>query len=370
MRKKRICCYCERWSSGGIEAFLHGVLSVLPMGEFEVDLVCARVEESVFTRDLKERGIRFVELSGDVRKVWSNGRMFRRLLRERRYDAVHLNLYHGLGLRLAAIARQEGVAIRIAHSHNTALRRSFGKPMKELAHRFGRHVYSGAATVRCCCDPGAAEFLFSSRWRNDCAVVPNGVDSERFRFDPEQRRSVREALMWQDCLILGNVGRLCGQKNQSFLLRTLAILVQERPDCRLLLVGQGEDERMLSDLAEELGIRDKVCFYGRTAKPERLYWAMDLYLLPSLFEGLPLSAVEAQAAGLAVIASQKLTRRMKLTEAVEYLPLSAAVWAETAGRLNVRGNRLEGAALVAKSGFDIRQTAGMMARLYRGEMVS
>ena len=137
MKKRRICCFCERWASGGIESFLHALALRLPMDRLEIDIVAVRMEESLFTAAMEQRGVCFRELSGSLSQLGKNYRMFRRILRERQYDVVHLNLFQGLSLYYALIARQEGVPVRIAHSHNSDLRRSPTRALKLLLHRWG-----------------------------------------------------------------------------------------------------------------------------------------------------------------------------------------------------------------------------------------
>ena len=124
MDKRRVCCFCEKWESGGIESFLHNVIMEMDMSRLEIDIVAAQICESVFTASPKEKGVGFYELSGSQRKLGRNHKMFKQLLKERHYDVVHLNIFQGLSLYYAYLAKKAEVAVRIAHSHNTALRQS------------------------------------------------------------------------------------------------------------------------------------------------------------------------------------------------------------------------------------------------------
>ena len=135
---RRICCLCESWASGGIESFFGNVLTRLDSADLEVDIVAARLEASVFTDWLTARGVRFCELSGSMRDVLENHRRFRALLRERHYDVLHLNAYQSLSLAYLHIAKEEGVPVRIAHSHNTGLRKSATRPLKLAVHCWAR----------------------------------------------------------------------------------------------------------------------------------------------------------------------------------------------------------------------------------------
>ena len=367
MVKRRVCCFCERWASGGIEAFLYNLLGQIDLSEIEVDIVAARLEKSHFTAGLKARGVQFFELSGNLRDLPKNHRLFRLLLRQRQYDVVHAHIYQGLSLCYCRIARQEGVPVRIAHSHNEALRKSLTKPLKLLLHRWGRHRYAGDATALWACSEAAADFLFGPG--SGFTFVPNGIDTAHFRFDPTLRHRLRQEQGLTDCLVLGNVGRLCHQKNQIFLLEIMAQLVEVYPNSRLLLIGDGDDREILAHRVKELGITDQVIFCGHTNRVAELLFAMDVFVLPSLFEGLPLAAVEAQAAGLPVLCSHRLSEEVKLTQKLVFMPLETGpkAWADKILDIADRSaDRERDASTVASAGFEANAVAQRIAVVYSG----
>lgn len=330
MEKKRICLFCESWESGGIESFLCSILQNMDLSALKVDIVAANISESVFTAPLEERGIRFIPLTGSLRSPKNYG-MFRHVLREGGYDAVHFNLYQGLSLYYVRLARREGVPLRIVHSHNTALRRSRGRWLKMLLHRAGKAIFAREAGVLWACSKSAAEFLFPQKllrqrgWR----FIPNGIDCDRFGFRAGVREQVRRELGISEELLIGSVGRLCEQKNQSFLLEAFAEAVKIRAEARLLLVGEGDARALLEKKARDLGIDDKVIFYGTTTAAERLMCAMDVLAFPSLFEGLGIVAVEAQACGLPVVCSENVPEEAFLSSLCrrEMLSSGAQAWA-------------------------------------------
>ncbi len=358
-----MCCFCESWASGGIESFLCNVLTRLDREALEVDIVAAQLEGSVFTEKLTARGVRFYELSGSMRDVLENHRRFRTLLRERRYGVLHLNAFQGLSLAYLRIAREEGVPVRIAHSHNTALRRSLTRPAKLAVHRWARDRYTRDATALWACSGDAAAFLYSARElaSRGFRFIPNGIDVARFRSGPGVRRTARQELGLDEKFVIGHVGRLCFQKNQSFLLDVLAELLERRPESVLLLAGEGEDRPMLERKARELGIADSVLFYGVSEHIEQLYWSMDVFVFPSLFEGFGIAVIEARAAGLPVICSEHVPREA-CAAGCTTLPLDAGVWAENIAKGPGRSSK--GAETVAEAGFDIRTVAGMIADSY------
>ena len=357
--KRRICCFCETWESGGIESFLYNVLSRMDFSKIEVDIVASEMRESIFTPELQKKGVQFYELSGSQHNVIKNWRNFQKLLVKQKYDVVHLNIFQGLSLYYACLAKRAGVSIRIAHSHNTALRKSKTKPLKLALHQISKNLFAGFATDFWACSELAAEFMFPKRLlcKMGFQFIPNGIDTERFRFNPKLREKVRAELGITDAFVIGNVGRLCYQKNQTFLLQVFAEVLQKCSESRLLLVGTGELESSLKRKVKELGITEKVIFYGTSDHVEQLLWAMDIFVFPSLFEGLSVAVVEAQAAGLPVICSAELSSETSIVDSSLRIPLrsGAVAWARTICSQKLEFDRSIAAMDVQKAGFDIAE---------------
>ena len=367
-QKHRVCCFCEKWESGGIESFLHNVIREMDLSYLEIDIVAAQMCESVFTAGLKEKGVMFYELSGSQHKLGQNHKMFKQLLKERQYDVVHLNIFQGLSLYYAYLAKKAGVQKIIAHSHNSALRQSKTKWLKMLLHNVGKNLWTENATDYWACSKPAAEFMFTPKSLCKYEFIPNGIDVERFRFNEDFRKQIRRDLNIEDKLVIGNVGRLCYQKNQEYLLEVFARLQSQRPDSVLLLVGEGELKVELQQKAEKLGVADKVIFYGVTDKIEQLLWAMDIFVFPSCFEGLGIVVVEAQAAGLPVVCSDKVPDEAVVTDLVWKAKLGAVVdsWAEKILHSQNDVDKLSANEQVKKSGFAVADVAKRIEKVYLG----
>ena len=366
--KRKICVFCETWESGGIESFLTNVLLRLDMNCFSVDLVAAELKDSVFTERLEKHGVLFRQLSGNIRNIRKNRSIFRALLSRQKYDVLHLNIYQGLSMCYAAEAKKAGVPVRIIHSHNTALRKSLGRPAKLAIHNFAKRYYASAGTRFLACSADAAKFMYPLSIIKDqsFSVVPNGISTKRFQFCEEERSRFRNQLGLQGKFVVGHIGRLCYQKNQSFLLEVFAELAKLRPDSKLLLIGNGEDEGALRQKAQRLGITDDVIFYGSTATPEKTLWAMDVFVFPSHFEGLGIVAIEAQASGLPVICSEAIPAEAFLTCTISRLALmaGASVWARSIAACKKANHREKAAAGVRQAGFDIEDVSTRMAAYY------
>ena len=368
MDKRKVCCFCEKWESGGIESFLHNVIRQMDLSRLEIDIVAAQMCESVFTADLKEKGVKFYELSGSQRKLGQNHRMFKQLLKERQYDVVHLHIFQGLSLYYAYLAKKVGVPVRIAHSHNTALRQSRTRWLKMLIHNAAKCFLAKNVTDYWACSSLAAEFMFPKDVVEKYEFIPNGIDVDKFRFDNEVRKEIRKNLDIENKFVIGNVGRLCYQKNQEYLLEVFAKLQSERSNSVLLLVGEGQMKEGLQQQAKKLGIADKVIFYGVTDKVEQLLWAMDLFVFPSRFEGLGIVVVEAQATGLPVVCSDNVPDEAVVTDLVQKIKLSnsADVWAESILNCQATMDRQAFNEQVRQSGFAVADVADRIEKAYLG----
>lgn len=366
----RICIFCETWKSGGIEGFLSNVLLHTSQEKCGcVDIVVTELHESVFIQELKQAGIRFIELSGHLYYFAENYQIFKHLLRNERYNAVHVNAFQGLSLYYLKLAAEAGVPVRIAHSHNSALRKSKTKLLKDVVHILCKKILVQYATDYWACSGEAAKFMFPSALPGGQTYrfVPNGIDLQRFKFDPEKREIVRKQLCMENAFVIGNVGRLCYQKNQSFLIDIFAKVKQKQVNSVLLLVGDGEDQAVLEQKTNKLGLSDSVIFYGTSSAVEQLLWGMDVFVFPSRFEGFGIAVLEAQASGLPVICSDRVPNEARALPSAVALPLSCA--AETWANQILHAERFSGNAIgtLKSAGFDIDDTAQHIWDTYQKE---
>ena len=355
-KKIKVCCFCERWETGGIEAFLYNILTHMNLSNLEVDIVVFQLENGVFTDHLKSYGINFYQLSGKLRSP-KNGRAFWNLLKKRNYDVVYLNVFQGLSFYYGYLAQKANVPIRIAHSHGTGLRNTPGKQLKLCLHQLGKRLWCSSITDFWACSHCAAEFLFPKgqayQW------IPDGIETERFRFQLTDRMNIRNELgAEENCFLIGTVGRLSEEKNHRFLLKIFYEIKKKRKNSILLIVGTGPLKERLRRQAEKLGLEEDVIFYGASSQVERLLWAIDVFVFPSDTEGFGIAGVEAQAAGLPVICSEAIPPEAMITDQTVQLKLStgAKAWAEKIMNTDI-ANRESGVEAVSSAGFDIQTVA-------------
>lgn len=276
---------------------------------------------------------------------------------EYRIVHVHLDCMSGIPLKYA---KKSGVPVRIAHAHSSNEAKSAKYPIKLLYKRcipkYATHLYA--------CGEDAGRWMFGG---HDYAVLNNAIDTNAFAFNPAIREKYRDALgVDQSTLLLGHVGRFHPIKNHVFLVDIFSELVKLHPDSKLLLVGQGDLEQMIRDKLEALGLSNRVIFAGVRSDVNALMQAMDVFAFPSLFEGLPLVAVEAQAAGLPCVVSDRVPRECEKTQGlVTFLPLEADAerWAEQI-LSTARIERRDTSDQIKASGFDIRENAAALQQFY------
>jgi len=261
-------------------------------------------------------------------------------------------------------AKDAGVRVRIAHAHNTQIIRDYKYPLKLVC----KQLLPGAATDYWSCGRDAGVYYYGEkRWRESGFILRNAINVPRFAFRQEERDRLRRLHGLDGCFVIGHVGRFNVQKNHSRLLDIFAEIVKAVPDARLALIGVGELEQPVKEKARALGFQDKTLFLGQMADVSGWYHAMDCFVLPSLFEGLPVVGIEAQAAGLPCFFSDRVTDEVLLSPEARRISLQAedAEWAgEIMAARHSKTDRARGADVVRRAGYDIRTEAQKLQEIY------
>ncbi|WP_392452218.1 glycosyltransferase family 1 protein [Streptococcus parasuis] len=273
------------------------------------------------------------------------------------YKIVHSHIDTMSYLPLLA-AKKAGVPIRIAHSHNTSLDRDF----KYLLKQYFRLKINSVCTHRLACGEEAGKFLFGNR---SFKVIPNAIDAEKFYFNKELRDRKRKELGLDGKFVVGHVGRLSYQKNHKFLIEIFNELLKKESESLLLLVGVGEKEKELKNQVENLGIEDKVYFLENRTDVNELYQAMDVFVMPSFFEGIPVVGVEAQFADLPCIFSDRVPKEVKFNFKTIFVKLNSSTknWIEAIEENKKAVRDLERNSLY-NSKYNIKVSYGILEEVY------
>ena len=287
-------------------------------------------------------------------------------------DLVHNNpeirIVHAhneaMGYYALKSAKDAGIRVRIAHAHNTQIIRDYKYPLKMIC----KQLLPGAATDYWSCGRDAGIYYYGEkRWNESGFILYNAIDVSRFAFRQDARERLRQLHGLEDCFVIGHVGRFNVQKNHSRLLDIFAEITKTVPDARLALIGTGELEQSVKEKALAMGIQDKTLFLGQMGDVSEWYMAMDCFVLPSLFEGLPVVGIEAQASGLPCIFSDRVTDEVLLSPEARRVSLQAenAEWAKeimAAGR--PEKERTKGTDVVRQAGYDIHTEAQKLQEIY------
>ena len=306
-QKIRIAYYSEGWGIGGIERFLMNVMKQLDPSAYEITVFNTHEWNDINDAELDALGAEHVVLySGKpslVARTVNGAKAWSTLLRNKKFDVVHINVMNGVGFLYAHVARRRGIPVRIVHSHNS----DYGvgsRTVKGLMHELGKRLWGKDATVRLACSQIAGKYLFGER---PFEVIPNGIDTESFRFNKKQRDCVRDSLAIRDDeLLFGAVGRLEPAKNPLFQVDILESLRREGIEAKLLLVGGGSLVDETKRYAKEKGLDDYLIMPAATSSPAEYYWALDVFTMPSIFDGFGITALEAMASGLPCLRSDAM----------------------------------------------------------------
>lgn len=354
--------------AGGIETLVMNVYKHIDRERLLFDFLVHRPQEGVYDKEILEYGGKiFRTCPFNPMKIGQYKKECMQVFAEHpEYKVFHA--HQELCLWPLQYAKQMGVPTRIAHSHNA-------KSVINLKYFFflyEKMFIKNYCTDMFMCSPLAGEWTFGKKAVSEGKVkfIKGNIETERFKFDETIRREVREELGVGDKIVIGHVGRFMQQKNHTFLLDIFSIIHKKNPNTVLVLCGNGRLEDEIKQKAKDLGIENAIIYTGVknqiNVQTNRLYQAFDLYLFPSLWEGLPLTGIEAQTSGLPVLMSDVIADETVVTNNVTKLSLtdSAEIWANKALDVVTTFKRTDCQKQVVDAGFDVRNTADYLQEFY------
>ncbi len=350
--------------TGGLETLVMNIYRHIDRERLQFDFLVHRPQEGFYEPEIRDFGGKIYR-TPPFNPV--NLQPFKNACMEVLANHPEYKVFHAhqeLNLWTLEYAHKAGVPTRIAHSHNA-------KTVVNLKYFF--FLYEKCFIKKHCtdmfmCSTPAGEWSFGKKAVREGRVefIKNGIETERFKFDENIRREVREELQVGDKKVIGHVGRFMQQKNHTFLLDIFKEIHDKNPNTVLALCGEGRLEDDIKKKAHELGLEKDIIFLGVRKDTNRIYQAYDLFLFPSLWEGLPLTGIEAQTAGLPVLMSDVITPETIVTSSVSTLSLSntAQQWADKSLEILSAYKRTSGQKQVIDAGFDIQSTANKLQDFY------
>lgn len=301
---------------GGMENYIMNLYRKIDRSKLQFDFLVHHGRRGIFEDEIEELGGRVYHttLMDDLNLV-NYMRDLNRLFSKNEYRIVHGHLGSTAFFYLGA-AKRHGVSARILHSHCPGHPNTVKGYIKHALFYLSP-IY---ANIRLACSEQAGKYQFR---KEAFEIVPNGIDVDRFRYDEDMRNDVRRRLGLEGCFVVGHVGRFYYEKNHAYLLRIFQELKKREIDAVLLLLGGGELMEQTRAQARTMGLQDSVRFMGVIGDCGPYYQAMDTFVLPSIYEALPLTGIEAQCAGLPCLFSEGVSREVKIDAQAAFLPIGS-----------------------------------------------
>ncbi|MCM1059368.1 MAG: glycosyltransferase [Eubacterium sp.] len=362
--------FTEQWVNGGVASFVVNVIKNFDMpNSFDIDVVVSEKITDFYDKALSDINVNIISMNGNERenpllRTVKSSKKFKQILTEKNYDIIHFNLCNAVGLYYGKIAKKYCGGKIIVHSHNSMV----GSNIKLIINNIFKNLLSDIPDKRFACSDYAARLLFDNKHLKDVEIINNGIDLEKFRYNTKDRADIRKQLNVNNEILICHVGRYIRQKNHKYLLEIFSCIKKSYAEnVKLLLIGEGDLESDMDKYAAELGIDKDIIKIKNTPKVHSYLSASDFFLLPSLFEGLPIVGVEAQANGLPCLFSDTITRQLKLTESVQFLDIKMPVstWCSAFEKMiKFKYDRNGFYDLVHAKGFDIIDVSKNIAKTY------
>jgi glycosyltransferase involved in cell wall biosynthesis len=308
---------------GGIEIFVKNYISAINKSNLSFDIL-SMYKSILFEDEFKAMGCRIIYIP-HFKQLVKYVYALACIMHKHKYDIVHINICTAANIIPVIISKLRKIKTIIVHSHNAG----DNSLVKRMLHHIGKSLLPYLATDFFACSFKAGKFLFSGN--NNFVIIPNAIDVLKFNYNKSMRNEIRKNLyISHDTCVIGHVGRFFEQKNHCFLINVFNKVLEKNNNMVLLLIGDGPKKHHIEKLTADLNISDKVIFYGISNTVNELYSAMDIFVLPSLYEGLGLVNIEAQCSGLPVIASSDCPKEIQITDLVKRIDLNEGVdkWAD------------------------------------------
>ena len=316
----RVLHFQGRMGKGGAETFMMNAYRNIDRTKIQFDFLIYDNFEDVkpYNKEIHELGGKIYSVPNPNKNILAYIQAVKKLLKEKHFDIVHNEIYFGGGLNLL-LAKQAGISKRVAHSHATTDGKGNNIVMTTVRKIFQRMLLKNA-TDYLACSYEAGIGLYGKD--QPFIFVPNGIDLESYQSIPQSKDEIRKELnIPHNALVIGNIGRFEEQKNHDFLIDIFKKVVKKRPDSHLILIGEGSLEDNIKNKVSNFELQSNVSFLGLRDDIPQLLKSMDVFLMPSLYEGLPISAVEAQAANLKIVLSTEVSKETALSKNVHFVSL-------------------------------------------------
>ncbi|MEE3427356.1 MAG: glycosyltransferase family 1 protein [Ruminococcus sp.] len=351
--------------NGGVEAFVMSVYRKIDKSKVQFDFLLRSSKRTHYWDEIEEMGGRIYSTPPFPKKAVSNYRATDKFFREnaKNYAAVHIHANSLFYMKALKSALKHKARLCIMHSHST----QSNSAIVSVVHNLNKRKLNSLKVTKLACSKAAGEWMFPD---GNYQVIHNGIDTEKFRFNDEKRSLIRKELDIENQLVIGHIGRFVEAKNHARLIDIFYDYQKKNENAVLLLVGFGELGNAISQKIDQLKISDKVIMLNDRNDPHNLLQAMDVFVFPSLYEGLPISLVEAQASGVnCVVSDIQPNQEAEICKNYKLVSLNDnnSKWISAIDSLNKQDNpREQSVDLVKSEGYDISTTCKELMSIYNG----
>ena len=361
---KKVLQIVDSMHQGGIQAFIMNVYRNINRKDIQFDFLVFRLDKQLYEEEILSLGGSIFKCPGRREGIIKNKKALDSFFsNHKEYTVVH---YHASSLSFIdplVYARKNGIEKRIIHCHSSSF---IGNPIHIVLHNINKQRIGRIATDFYSCSAPATKWMFGgTKVEKQVVKIVNGINVSKFKFNDKERTKIRKELHSNDKdLIVGHIGRFSAVKNHKFLVDIFIELKLLNQNAKLCLVGDGELFDEIKSYVNEKQIEESVIFLGNRTDIPELLSAFDLLVLPSQYEGFPVTAVEAQAAGLPVYYASTITNEVMINRNVCAINLSesAKQWAETI--INTNAQRIYTQDDILDAGFDINTTISYLESVY------
>ena len=360
----RIGMIMGKWVGGGVEAVIMNYYRHIDRNKIQFDFICDEDSTCIPREEIESLGGKVI-ICPPYQKLNKYIKFLKRLFKENNYKIVHSNI-NTLSVFPLYAAKKAGVPIRIAHSHSTSNKVEWKKNIvKSILKPFSTKY----ANCFFACTEHAARYQFGNKMYDsgEVTIINNAIDLDKFKYNEKIRKEIRKELQIKDnVVVIGHIGRFIPQKNHTFLIDVFNEYHKKEPNSVLLLIGQGPLVNDIKNKVESLKLNDSVKFLGQKNNINDMYQAMDAFILPSIYEGLGMVLIEAQANGLPCYASTEVPMVAKVTDKINFIGLKEPIkiWVLNIRKtLNYKKREID-INMIKKVGFDIESESKKLELKY------
>lgn len=366
MKKIKIVNIVSRMIFGGVESVIFNYYSNMDLSKFDVTIITKNDSNPDAIKKFENLGFNIILIDDWEKHPISMSKIILNIFKKENFDILHCHLSH-TNFYFLILGKLAKIPIRISHSHlsekDTALK-------QKIKHGIYKKLIRKFSTLNIACGEDAGKNLYGEKC--DYLVLKNGILLEKYSFNDSTRCEYRKMFnIKKDTICIGTVGRLTKQKNQEFLIKIFNdLIINNDIDYKLIIVGSGEEKDKLIKLSEKLKIDDKILFLENRTDVDKIMQMFDIFILTSLYEGLPVVGIEAQASDLPCVFSDTIDSRIKISEKVFLINLlrPKSEWVSLINKIaSEHYKRENNIKLLTDNGYNIKNEAFKLQKIYENE---